>query len=125
MNATAYNTYKNLLDYGEASWSSIPVTMRNADSFLGLLSAKILNKERRGRGLKIIVAKKEAFAQYFRTHFPHDVPVDSKSGNIRKYRNSKIKRIDSQPVFLFRGFGQVQINAVSYTHLTLPTIYSV
>ena len=75
-----------------------------------LLKSKSVSKLKLGRGFKITVCKENEFEKFFKTSFPELNVSKSKSGNIKKYRNSKATKIDNSPIFLLRGFNSIQIN---------------
>src|SRR5690606_34819693 len=50
------------------------------------------------------------FEKFFKTSFPEQNVSKSKSGNIKKYRNSKATKVYNNPIFLLRGFNSFQIN---------------
>jgi hypothetical protein len=110
MKQVDFNTYKKLLEAKSLSKSTIPVSVLRSAAFKGLLRAKILYVSKVGRGLKIGIAKEDRFQQFFQTKFPEQDTLKSKAGNVRKFRNSKAAKIDSNPVFLFRGFTPISLN---------------
>jgi len=110
MKEVDFNTYKKLLENKSLSKSSIPITVLKSETFKGLQNAEILKLSKVGRGLKIIVVKENEFQQFFKSAFPEQETEKSKSGNIKKYRNSKATKLDSYPIFLFRGFEKIKIN---------------
>lgn len=110
MKAVDFNTYKLLSEKKSVSKSSIPKSVLQSDIFQNLLRAEILKSKKVGRGLNIEVSKKAAFETFFKTSFPEQAVSKSKSGNIKKYRNSKATKIDNDPIFLLRGFKSFHIN---------------
>lgn len=110
MKEVDFKTYKLLLENRSVSKSSIPSSVARSDKFHNLLEAGILIYKRLGRGFKVEVAKESEFEKFFATSFPEQVVANSKSGNIKKYRNSKAAKVDSSPIFLLRGFATCQIN---------------
>ena len=110
MKEVDFKTYKSLAENKSVPISSIPKGVFNSKNFKSLLSAKILKKQRAGRGFKIEIFKKPEFDEFFNTFFPEQSVSRSKSGNIKKYRNSKATKVDISPIFLLRGFKSFQIN---------------
>lgn len=110
MKEVDFKTYKLLFESKSVSKSEIPKTVLKSDIFQNLLRAEILESLKLGRGFKIIVSKENEFEKFFKTSFPEQKVSKSKSGNIKKYRNSKATKIDNNPIFLLRGFNSVQIN---------------
>jgi hypothetical protein len=110
MKEVDYNTYKSLSENKSVSKSTIPNSVLQSDIFQNLLRAEILKSTKVGRGLKIEVSKEVEFEKFFKTSFPEQNVSKSKSGNIKKYRNSKATKVDNNPIFLFRGFKSIQIN---------------
>jgi len=93
------------------SLSSVPKTVRNSTHFQNLLDAKIIDLEKSGRGRKVTVIKPEAYAEFVAKHFPDTTnDTQTKAANIRKFRNSKARKIYTPPVFLARGFKLININ---------------
>src|SRR5690606_34051691 len=56
------------------------------------------------------ISKPTEFESFFTTHFPEDIEVKDKSDNVRKFRNSKIQKTVSTPIFMLRGFETIKIN---------------
>jgi len=110
MKEVDFKTYKQLFESKSVSKSAIPKTVLKSDIFQNLLRAEILESLKLGRGFKIKIVKESEFEKFFKTSFPEQNVSKSKSGNIKKYRNSKATKIDNSPIFLLRGFNSVQIN---------------
>jgi hypothetical protein len=110
MKEVDFKTYKILFESKSISKSAIPKSVIHSDIFQNLLRAEILESLKLGRGFKIEVSKENEFEKFFKTSFPEQNVSKSKSGNIRKYRNSKATKIDNNPIFLLRGFNSFQIN---------------
>jgi len=110
MKEVDFKTYKLLFESKAVSKSAIPKSVLQSDIFQNLLRAEILESLKLGRGFKIEVSKEDEFEKFFKTSFPEQHVSKSKSGNIKKYRNSKATKIDNNPIFLFRGFNSFQIN---------------
>jgi phage FluMu protein gp41 len=110
MNEVDFKTYKSLFENKSVSKSTIPKSVLQSDTFKNLLEAEILKYSKLGRGFKIEVSKETEFEKFFNTAFPEQEVSKSKSGNIKKYRNSKAVKVDSKPIFLFRGFSTYNIN---------------
>jgi hypothetical protein len=110
MKEVDFKTYKLLVENKLVSKSVIPNSVQQSETFKNLLRAEILVSVKFGRGFKIEVAKEHEFEKFFKTSFPEQDVSKSKSGNIKKYRNSKATKIDNNPIFLFRGFNSFQIN---------------
>lgn len=105
-----FKTYQLLLENKSVSKSVIPKSVLNSGTFQNLLQAEILKQSKLGRGFKIDVSKEIEFEKFFKSLFPEQDVSKTKSGNIKKYRNSKATKIDSSPIFLFRGFSTYKIN---------------
>lgn len=105
-----FKTYKTLFENKSVSKSVIPISVLQSDTFQNLLRAEILIFSKVGRGFRIEVLKEEDFEKFFNNSFPEHNVSNSKSGNIKKYRNSKAAKVDSSPIFLFRGFANYLIN---------------
>lgn len=110
MKEVDFKTYQLLLVNKSVSKSVIPKSVLHSDTFQNLLQAEILKFSKLGRGFKVEVSKEIEFEKFFKSLFPEQDVSKSKSGNIKKYRNSKATRIDNSPIFLFRGFSLYQIN---------------
>lgn len=110
MKEVDFKIYKLLFESKSISKSAIPTSVLQSDAFQNLLRAEILRSRKLGRGFKVEVSKEIEFKIFFKTNFPENNVSKSKSGNIKKYRSSKASKIDSQPIFLFRGFQSFQIN---------------
>ncbi len=105
-----YKIYKELLDAGSISKSSIPKSIVNSSTFLNLLNSRILDRSKTGRGFRYFVTDNNEYNKFFKSRFPENVIAYSKSDNIKKFRNSKAKKVENPPVFLLRGFKNVEIN---------------
>ncbi|WP_124981250.1 hypothetical protein [Nonlabens xiamenensis] len=110
MKEVDFKTYQLLLLNKSISKSVIPKSVLQSDTFQNLLQAEILKFSKLGRGFKVEVSKKIEFEKFLNSSFPEQNVSKTKSGNIKKYRNSKATKIDSSPIFLFRGFSAYQIN---------------
>ncbi|WP_307425177.1 hypothetical protein [Chryseobacterium sp. MDT2-18] len=75
-----------------------------------MVSSLILEKTKSGRGFRYEVKKITEFESFFKIYFPEDIEVKDKSDNVRKFRNSKIQKTVSTPIFMLRGFEKVKIN---------------
>jgi 5S rRNA maturation endonuclease (ribonuclease M5) len=110
MKEVDFKTYKILLVNKSVSKSVIPKSVLHSDTFQNLLQAEILKFSKLGRGFKVEVSKEIEFKKFLNSSFPEQNVSKTKSGNIKKYRNSKATKIDSSAIFLFRGFSAYQIN---------------
>lgn len=110
MKEVDFKTYQLLLVNKNVSKSDIPKSVLLSDTFQNLLQAEILKSSKLGRGFKIEVSKEIEFEKFFKSSFPEQYVSKSKSGNIKKYRNSKATKINNSPIFLFRGFDAYRIN---------------
>ena len=110
MNQTDFRTYKKLKEDSFLTEKAIPKTVLSSSHFKGLVSSLILEKTKSGRGFRYEVKKTNEFENFFKTHFPEDIEVKDKSDNVRKFRNSKIQKTVSTPIFMLRGFETVRIN---------------
>jgi len=113
VNQTDFKTYKKLKKETYLTEKSIPRMVLNSHHFQGLISSSILEKVKSGRGFRYQIVKPNKFEIFFKTYFPEDVEIKNKSDNVRKFRNSKIKKTTSNPVFLLRGFGAIKIDGSS------------
>jgi len=111
MKEVDYKTYKNLLENNSVSLGNIPKSVINSDIFKGLLNANILEIVKAGRGRKIAIIKESKFKAFFKNSFPEDNVSQTKSGNIKKYRDSKAaSKTEKFHTFFLRGFTEVKIN---------------
>lgn len=110
MKEVDFKVYKLLFESKSVSKSVIPKSVLQSEMFKNLLRAEILNSLKFGRGFKIEVSKEIEFEKFFKSSFPEHNVSSSKSGNIKKYRNSKAIKVDNNPIFLLRGFNSFQIN---------------
>lgn len=110
MKEVDFKTYQLLLENKSVSKSAIPKSVLQSDTFQNLLEAEILKSSKFGRGFKIEIFKETEFEKFFNTSFPEQDVSKTKSGNIKKYRNSKATKVENNPIFLFRGFSTYQIN---------------
>lgn len=110
MNQIDFKTYKKLKENSFLTEKTVPKTVLRSSHFIGLVSSSILEKIKSGRGFRFEITKPEKFDIFFKTHFPEDIEVKNKSDNVRKFRNSKIQKTASTPIFMLRGFEAVQIN---------------
>lgn len=110
MNQTDFRTYKKLKEDSFLTEKVIPKTVLSSSHFKGLVSSLILEKTKSGRGFRYEVKKTNEFENFFKTHFPEDIEVKDKSDNVRKFRNSKVQKTVSIPIFMLRGFETIKIN---------------
>jgi hypothetical protein len=110
VNQTDFRTYKKLKEDYFLTEKTIPKTVLSSSHFKGLVSSLILEKTKSGRGFRYEINKTTDFDVFFKTHFPEDIEVKDKSDNVRKFRNSKIQKTTSTPIFMLRGFETVKIN---------------
>jgi hypothetical protein len=110
VNQTDFRTYKKLKADSFLTEKAIPKTVLNSPHFKGLVSSLILEKTKSGRGFRYKINKTNEFENFFKTHFPEDIEVKDKSDNVRKFRNSKIKKTASKPIFMLRGFETIKVN---------------
>lgn len=110
MNQTDFRTYKKLKEDSFLTEKAIPKTVLNSHHFKGLVSSLILEKTKSGRGFRYEIRKSTEFESFFITHFPEDIEVKDKSDNVRKFRNSKIQKTVSKPIFMLRGFYIIKVN---------------
>ncbi|MFN8266677.1 MAG: hypothetical protein U0T31_01595 [Chitinophagales bacterium] len=110
MNQTDFRTYKKLKEDSFLTEKAIPKTVLNSQHFKGLISSLILEKTKSGRGFRYEISKPAEFENFFTTHFPEDIEVKDKSDNVRKFRNSKIQKTASTPIFMLRGFETIKVN---------------
>lgn len=111
MKEVDYKTYKNLLENNSISFGNTPKSVINSDIFKGLLNSDILEIVKAGRGRKITIIKEIEFSEFFKNSFPEDNVSQTKSGNIKKYRDSKAtSKTERFHTFFLRGFTEVKIN---------------
>ena len=110
MNQTDFNTYKKLKEDSFLTEKAIPKTVLSSPHFKGLISSLIIEKTKSGRGFRYQINKPTEFESFFKTHFPEDIEVRDKSDNVRKFRNSKILKTVSTPIFMLRGFEIIKVN---------------
>ena len=110
MNQTDFRTYKKLKEDSFLTEKAIPKTVLSSSHFIGLVSSLILEKTKSGRGFRYQVKKAIEFESFFKTYFPEDIEIKDKSDNVRKFRNSKIQKTVSSPIFMLRGFETIKIN---------------
>jgi len=112
MKEVDYKTYKKLLESNSVSFKKTPKSVVNSDIFKGLLNADILEIVKAGRGRKISIIKENDFKNFFKNSFPENNVSQTKSGNIKKYRDSKAtSKTESFHTFFLRGFTEVKINS--------------
>jgi hypothetical protein len=105
-----FKIYKTLFESKSITRSSIPKGVFESNNFKNLLRAEILTTRTTGRGFKIEVSKDAEFKDFFHSLFPENIDSVSKSDNIKKYRSSKARKVDTKPVFFLRGFSTFLIN---------------
>jgi len=106
-----YKTYKKILENNAISIKAIPKSVYNSNVFKGLISAGILDVVRVGRGRKITIVKEDEFKKFTKNSFPEENVSQTKSGNIKKYRDSKASsKTERFDMFFLRGFDKVLIN---------------
>lgn len=110
MNQTDFRTYKKLKEESFLAENGIPKTVLSSPHFKGLVSSLILEKTKSGRGFRYVVNKITDYDNFFKTYFPEDIDVNDKSDNVRKFRNSKIQKTVSIPIFMLRGFEKIKVN---------------
>lgn len=110
MNQTDFRTYKKLKEESFLTEKGIPKSVLSSSHFKGLVSSLILGKTKSGRGFRYEVNKTTEFENFFKTYFPEDIYVKDKSDNVRKFRNSKIQKTVSKPIFMLRGFETIKVN---------------
>jgi hypothetical protein len=110
MKEVDFKIYKFLLENKSVSKSVIPKSVLKSDAFQNLLQAEILMSKKIGRGFTVVVSKEIKFEKFFNSSFPEQKVYKSKSGNIKKFRNSKATKIRSKPIFFLRGFSTYNIN---------------
>lgn len=113
MNQTDFNAYKRLKQDSFLTEKSVPKTVLSSHHFKGLISSLTLEKVKSGRGFRFEITKPAEFETFFKTHFPEDIEVKDKSDNVRKFRNSKIQKTASTPIFMLRGFVTIMIDGNS------------
>ena len=110
MKEVDFKTYKLLKEHKEVSISKLPKSVLNSTVLKSLVSSNIIEKIKKGKGFKIVVRNQEAFNNFFSNNFPEQSNNNTKSSNIKKYRDSKATQIKNEPIFLIRGFKKARIN---------------
>lgn len=110
MNQTDFRTYKKLKENSFLTEKAVPKTVLSSPHFKGLVSSMIIEKSRSGRGFRYKITKLTEFENFFKAYFPEDIEIRDKSDNVRKFRNSKIQKTVSTPIFMLRGFKTIEIN---------------
>jgi hypothetical protein len=110
VNQTDFKTYKKLKEDSFLTEKGIPKTVLNSLHFKGLVSSLILEKTKSGRGFRYNINKPTEFDNFFTANFPEDIEIKDKSDNVRKFRNSKVQKTVSTPIFMLRGFETIRIN---------------
>jgi hypothetical protein len=110
VNQTDFRTYKKLKEDSFLTEKVIPKTILHSQHFQGLVTSLIIEKTKSGRGFRYKINKPTEFDNFFTTYFPEDIQIKDKSDNVRKFRNSKIQKTVSTPIFMLRGFDTVRIN---------------
>jgi len=110
VNQTDFRTYKKLKEDSFLTEKAIPKTVLSSPHFKGLVSSLIIEKTRSGRGFRYKINKPTEFDNFFTAYFPEDIEIKDKSDNVRKFRNSKIQKTVSTPIFMLRGFETIRIN---------------
>ena len=110
MNQTDFRTYKKLKEDSFLTEKAIPKTVLSSLHFKGLVSSLIIEKTKSGRGFRYEINKPTEFDNFFKAYFPEDIEIKDKSDNVRKFRNSKIQKTVSTPIFMMRGFETIRIN---------------
>ena len=111
MNQTDFRTYKKLKEDSFITEKAIPKTVLSSPHFKGLVSSLIIEKTRSGRGFRYEINKPTEFDNFFKTYFPEDIEIKDKSDNVRKFRNSKIQKTVSTPIFMLRGFEMIKVSS--------------
>ncbi|WP_322969743.1 hypothetical protein [Faecalibacter sp. LW9] len=107
MNKTNFEFYHSLKSNGYVQEKRVPITIRNSDTFNGLIQSEIIGKIQSGRGFRYVIQHEELFESFFQTHFPESIVIENKSDNVRKYRNSKVEKTISSHIFLLRGYNSI------------------
>ena len=110
MNQIDFRTYKKLKEDSFLTEKAIPKTVLSSPHFKGLVSSLIIEKTKSGRGFRYKINKLTEFDNFFKAYFPEDIEIKDKSDNVRKFRNSKIQKTVSKPIFMLRGFYIIKVN---------------
>jgi hypothetical protein len=110
VNQTDFRTYKKLKEDSFLTEKAIPKTVLSSPHFKGLVFSFIIEKTKSGRGFRYEINKLIEFDNFFKAYFPEDIEIKDKSDNVRKFRNSKIQKTVSTPIFMLRGFETIRIN---------------
>lgn len=120
MKELEYKVYKGLKT-ADLPVAQIPKSVRISLLFKNLQRAKIIDTRKSGRGSVFFVKNRELYDSFFNQHFSEtdNAPI-TKASNILRLRDSKARRVESKPLFLFRGFGKITINGneVDLKHYT-------
>ncbi|HMV07481.1 MAG TPA: DUF2220 family protein [Cyclobacteriaceae bacterium] len=91
--------------------AQVPESIKTSLLFKNLLKTTILDTRKSGRGSVLFVNDRSSFDSFINRHFSEDdIKQVTKALNILKLRDSKARRVKSDPLFLFRGFNLVIIN---------------
>lgn len=120
MKEADYQTYHQLLKGEAISYSALSSRIKGSSTFKQLLASGILEKTKAGRGFCFVVSDTSRYQDFFHTTFPEKGASVSKSGNIRQFRDSKARKVDTEPVFFLRGFTEIclQGETLDLSHYT-------
>ena len=110
MKELEYKFYQGLKSK-EIPMTQIPTTLRSSLIFKNLLKASIIDRKKSGRGSVVFVKDGKSYDSFLSQNFSDDDTKHiTKASNILRLRDSKARRVKSNPLFLFRGFGSAAIN---------------
>jgi len=110
MKELEYKFYQEL-KIKEIPMTQIPTSLKNTLVFKNLLRAGIIDGKKSGRGSVLYVKDQNYYESFLSQHFSDDDTKDiTKASNILRLRDSKARRVKSNPLFLFRGFANATIN---------------
>lgn len=98
---------------GDIPAGQLPNSIKSSLLFKNLINSKIIDTRKAGRGSLLFVRDKESFDSFYHHHFSEaNSGVISKASNIRRLRDSKARKVTSEPLFLLRGFKKASINGL-------------
>lgn len=125
---TEFEFYRKLLRDSEVGVASVPKSIQSSSTFNSLYNETpnaIILKEKSGRGSKYILnsARVSEFESFFHNRFKEvdkEGPL-SKVDLVNRFKNSKVLRVKSSPVFFFRGnvsstyINDINVDITTYT----------
>jgi len=103
---------QNLIEDGVVRESKISKNLLQTSLWQQLLSSDIVERTPQGRGFQYCIKNRAQFLDYARYYFPDFAKEGDKTreDNVKKYRNSKAKKTDSNRVVFLRGEESIVLN---------------